>query len=75
VATLVIAGLLMLAGLRPAATQSQQVDGLIEGPPIQGDNDPVLRSGQRSRDGWRRAREVVAHQASAAHMGDQPWSG
>ncbi|WP_052665350.1 type IV secretion system protein [Nitriliruptor alkaliphilus] len=42
VATLVIAGLLMLAGLHPAAAQSQQVDGLIEGPPIQGDNEPTI---------------------------------
>jgi hypothetical protein len=38
----VIAGLLMLAGLNPAVAQSQQIDGLIEGPPIQGDNEPTV---------------------------------
>lgn len=42
VAVAIVAGLLMLAGLNPAAAQSQQVDGLIEGPPIQGDNDPTI---------------------------------
>lgn len=42
VAVVVVAGLLMLAGLTPAAAQTRQVDGLIEGPAIQGDNEATV---------------------------------